>query len=185
MGFFFFKQDQNHKNIKKKTTYLISWNLRTYVRESLHVVDILNVSSLATNFWMSFRCLGNYLLYKFCLPKTEARNPLSQAPLQLVLRLVSWFTWAHCNFWFRKSEMKKKVPHGINYIESGRETSSSLQWHPAHWKLEESSVSGVTMHQLNLDTSPSFVASEINCLFLLGTSVTSVIFFNKLFFCLH
>lgn len=86
---------------------------------------------------MSFRCLGDYPLYKFYLSKVEAINLLSQAPLQLVLRL-----WPHdedaplVNSDSGKHDMNMEVPRGISNIESDRETSSCWikQWqrHLAH-----------------------------------------------------
>lgn len=125
---------------------------------------------------MSLRCRENYSLYKFHLPKVEARNLLFQAPLQLVVSL-----WPHnedapiLNSHSEKHEVKKEVPCDINNVERDRETSScwNKQWrcHHAHWGLEENRVSSGTMEQLNLDIFPRFVALEIGCLFLPGTSV--------------
>lgn len=151
-------------------------------------MDILNVYWLTSNFEMSFRYSGNYHLYKVYLSKVESRNPLSQAPLQLVLRL-----WPQdedelfVNSGSEKPDMKKELLHKIINIESNRETSSwwIKQWqgHPAHWGLGEGKVSIGTVQQLNLDIFPSFVASEIG--FFAGTFVIHLIPFNKYLFYLN
>lgn len=93
------------------------------MKPRLHVIDVLSVYWLASNFRMSFRCLGNYPPHKFYCSKVEARNPLSQAPLQLMWRL-----WPHdedasiVNSDSQKHDVKKEVPRGISNVESNRET---------------------------------------------------------------
>lgn len=84
-----------------------------HVRPRLHVIDVLNVYCLASNFRMSFRCLWNYPPHKFYCSKVEARSPLSQAPLQLV-----WRRWPHdenasiVNSDSQKHDVKKEILMG-------------------------------------------------------------------------